>query len=75
VLDQLVDYFKTRLAGYPTTLSEDESMVLFLSLEVYYNVMLDLSTFSLTIYYNVMLDYSHYLHCSFLLSCHWCYHH
>ncbi|KAL9331435.1 hypothetical protein ACSQ67_001045 [Phaseolus vulgaris] len=27
VLDQLVDYFKTRLAGYPTTLSEDESML------------------------------------------------
>ncbi|ONK57961.1 uncharacterized protein A4U43_C09F6200 [Asparagus officinalis] len=26
VLDQLVRYFETRLAGYPTTLSEDESM-------------------------------------------------
>lgn len=28
VLDQLADYFKTRLSGYPTTLAEDESMVL-----------------------------------------------
>ena len=28
-LDQLADYFKARLAGYPTTLAEDESMVLF----------------------------------------------
>ncbi|BAU01554.1 fructose-bisphosphate aldolase-lysine N-methyltransferase, chloroplastic [Vigna umbellata] len=27
VLDQLGDYFKTRLAGYPTTLAEDESML------------------------------------------------
>ncbi|KAK7266903.1 hypothetical protein RIF29_19564 [Crotalaria pallida] len=27
VLDQLADYFKTRLAGYPTTLAEDESML------------------------------------------------
>ncbi|KAK7333490.1 hypothetical protein VNO80_30264 [Phaseolus coccineus] len=26
VLDQLADYFKTRLAGYPTMLAEDESM-------------------------------------------------
>jgi hypothetical protein len=29
VLDQLADYFNTRLAAYPTTLAEDESMVLF----------------------------------------------
>lgn len=28
VLDQLADYFKTRLAGYPTTVAEDESLVL-----------------------------------------------
>lgn len=27
-LDQLVDYFERRLAGYPTTLSEDESLVI-----------------------------------------------
>ncbi|OIW12250.1 hypothetical protein TanjilG_06039 [Lupinus angustifolius] len=27
VLDQLADYFRTRLAGYPTTLAEDESML------------------------------------------------
>lgn len=27
VLDQLVDYFEARLAGYPTTLSEDEAML------------------------------------------------
>ncbi|CAL0299167.1 unnamed protein product [Lupinus luteus] len=27
VLDQLADYFNTRLAGYPTTLAEDESML------------------------------------------------
>ncbi|KAK9271515.1 hypothetical protein L1049_001875 [Liquidambar formosana] len=27
VLDQLADYFKTRLAGYPTTLSEDELLL------------------------------------------------
>ncbi|KAJ8750317.1 hypothetical protein K2173_014232 [Erythroxylum novogranatense] len=27
VLDQLVDYFEKRLAGYPTSLSEDESML------------------------------------------------
>ncbi|XP_034209166.1 actin-histidine N-methyltransferase isoform X2 [Prunus dulcis] len=27
VLDQLADYFRTRLAGYPTTLSEDESLL------------------------------------------------
>uniref|UniRef100_A0A5B7AH19 Putative histone-lysine N-methyltransferase setd3 isoform X2 n=1 Tax=Davidia involucrata TaxID=16924 RepID=A0A5B7AH19_DAVIN len=27
VLDQLADYFKTRLAGYPTTLSEDETLL------------------------------------------------
>lgn len=27
VLDQLADYFKRRLAGYPTSLSEDELMV------------------------------------------------
>ncbi|ESW23543.1 hypothetical protein PHAVU_004G056200 [Phaseolus vulgaris] len=27
VLDQLTDYFKTRLARYPTTLAEDESML------------------------------------------------
>jgi len=30
VLDQLADYFNTRLAAYPTTLAEDESMVLFI---------------------------------------------
>lgn len=29
VLDQLADYFTRRLAGYPTTLSEDESLVMF----------------------------------------------
>ncbi|TYJ37356.1 hypothetical protein E1A91_A05G369700v1 [Gossypium mustelinum] len=28
VLDQLADYFKRRLAGYPTTLNEDESLLL-----------------------------------------------
>lgn len=28
VLDQLASYFRARLAGYPTTLDEDESMVL-----------------------------------------------
>lgn len=27
VLGQLADYFESRLAGYPTTLSEDDSMV------------------------------------------------
>ncbi|PKI33665.1 hypothetical protein CRG98_045941 [Punica granatum] len=27
VLDQLADYFKSRLARYPTTLSEDESLL------------------------------------------------
>lgn len=27
VLDQLADYFKARLAGYPATLSEDEAML------------------------------------------------
>ncbi|KAL5797142.1 hypothetical protein ACOSQ2_001962 [Xanthoceras sorbifolium] len=27
VLDQLSDYFKTRLAGYPTTLAEDEALL------------------------------------------------
>jgi hypothetical protein len=27
VLDQLADYFKRRLAAYPTTLGEDESSV------------------------------------------------
>ncbi|THG04643.1 hypothetical protein TEA_022059 [Camellia sinensis var. sinensis] len=27
VLDQLADYFKRRLAGYPTTLSEDDSLL------------------------------------------------
>ncbi|KAI4348280.1 hypothetical protein L6164_009017 [Bauhinia variegata] len=27
VLDQLADYFQTRLAGYPTTLAEDESLL------------------------------------------------
>ncbi|CAK9186972.1 unnamed protein product [Ilex paraguariensis] len=30
VLDQLAAYFETRLAGYPTTLSEDESLVILL---------------------------------------------
>ena len=29
MLDQIADYFKRRLAGYPTTLSEDESLVIF----------------------------------------------
>lgn len=29
VLDQLAEYFKARLAGYPTTSSEDESLVMF----------------------------------------------
>lgn len=28
VLDQLLDYFTTRLAAYPTTLGEDESLVM-----------------------------------------------
>lgn len=28
VLDQLVNYFEGRLADYPTTLSEDESLVI-----------------------------------------------
>lgn len=28
VLDQLADYFNRRLAGYPTTLNEDESLVI-----------------------------------------------
>lgn len=32
VLDQLADYFKSRLAGYPTTLAEDESMVLYVQI-------------------------------------------
>lgn len=27
VLDQLVDYFERRLAGYPTTMSEDECLL------------------------------------------------
>lgn len=30
VLDQLVDYFMNRLAGYSTSLSEDELMVIWL---------------------------------------------
>ena len=30
VLDQLVGYFVNRLAGYPTTLDEDEKMVMFM---------------------------------------------
>ena len=34
VLDQLVDYFERRLAGYPTTLSEDESLVIITSHKV-----------------------------------------
>lgn len=29
VLDQLAEYFRTRLSGYPTTLSEDDSLVSF----------------------------------------------
>lgn len=29
MLDQVADYFTRRLAGYPTTLSEDESLVIF----------------------------------------------
>lgn len=29
VLDQLADYFRTRLGGYLTTLKEDESFVIF----------------------------------------------
>ncbi|XP_059644609.1 uncharacterized protein LOC132286309 [Cornus florida] len=33
VLDQLADYFKMRLAGYPTTLSEDESLLADCSLD------------------------------------------
>ncbi|KAA8548206.1 hypothetical protein F0562_004533 [Nyssa sinensis] len=28
VLDQLADYFQTRLAGYPTTLNEDETLLM-----------------------------------------------
>lgn len=28
VLDQLSDYFKARLAGYPTSLSEDDALVM-----------------------------------------------
>lgn len=28
MLDQLADYFKARLGGYPTTLKEDESLVI-----------------------------------------------
>lgn len=28
VLDQLADYFRTRLGSYPTTLKEDESLVI-----------------------------------------------
>jgi Rubisco LSMT substrate-binding len=27
VLDQLIGYFESRLAGYPTTLKEDEDLV------------------------------------------------
>ncbi|WP_407803828.1 SETD3 family histone-lysine N-methyltransferase, partial [Staphylococcus aureus] len=27
VLDQLAQYFRTRLAGYPTTLTEDDSLL------------------------------------------------
>ncbi|KAL6960455.1 hypothetical protein U1Q18_038218 [Sarracenia purpurea var. burkii] len=33
VLDQLADYFKTRLAGYPTTLSEDDSLLADINLD------------------------------------------
>lgn len=36
VLDQLVGYFETRLAGYLTTLSEDESMVIFTTMLLSY---------------------------------------
>lgn len=32
MLDQLADYFTSRLAGYPTTLAEDESMVLYVQI-------------------------------------------
>lgn len=34
VLDQLADYFKKRLAAYPTTLGEDESLVILASLNL-----------------------------------------
>ena len=38
MLEQVADYFKRRLAGYPTTLSEDEflvrPLVLFFSLPI-----------------------------------------
>lgn len=34
VLDQLVGYFETRLAGYPTILSEDEALVMFITVLV-----------------------------------------
>lgn len=39
VLDQLVGYLESRLAGYPTTLDEDEAMVM--SLVDFYEVFLD----------------------------------
>lgn len=29
VLDQLADYFNGRLAGYPTTMSADDALVMF----------------------------------------------
>lgn len=35
VLDQLVDYFITRLAAYPTSLDEDESLVILASFNVF----------------------------------------
>jgi hypothetical protein len=37
VLDQLVDYFMARLAAYPNTLDEDESLVILASLNVWLN--------------------------------------
>ena len=33
MLDQLADYFKIRLAGYPTTLAEDEALVIICSID------------------------------------------
>jgi hypothetical protein len=33
MLDQLADYFKIRLAGYPTTFAEDEALVIICSVD------------------------------------------
>lgn len=51
VLDQLSDYFRTRLAGYPTALAEDESLVLVCQNQYKVEcIVIWLSTFVLIIY-------------------------